>query len=46
MQSEDAVRPRLRKLTPAMLERWNIDRAKAGAWHMMSVMWALREYDI
>ena len=46
VQSFDQVRPRLRNLTDAIFERWNIDRSKAGSWAMMSVMWALREYDV
>jgi pimeloyl-ACP methyl ester carboxylesterase len=46
MQTMEQVRPRLRHLTEPMFERWNIDRSKAGAWSMISVMWALRDYDI
>lgn len=46
MQTADQVRPRLRQLTDELLERWNIDRSKAGTWAMMDVMWALREYDV
>ena len=45
-QGEEQVRPRLRRLTPEILQRWNIDRNKAGAWTMTDVMWALREFDI
>jgi pimeloyl-ACP methyl ester carboxylesterase len=45
-QTKEQVRPRLRNLTDAMFERWNIDRSKAGTWAMMDVMWALREYDV
>jgi pimeloyl-ACP methyl ester carboxylesterase len=44
-QSHEEVAPRLRELTPALLARWNIDRAKAGGWRMVDVMWAIREYD-
>ncbi|MEJ7929372.1 alpha/beta hydrolase [Ramlibacter sp. AN1015] len=44
-QGEAEVAPRLRKLTPELLERWNIDRLKAGSWRMMDVMWALRQFD-
>ncbi len=29
-----------------MVARWNIDRNKAGAKLMMSVMWAMRDYDV
>jgi pimeloyl-ACP methyl ester carboxylesterase len=28
-----------------IVERWNADRAKAGAWSMVQVMWAIRDYD-
>lgn len=44
-QTQDEVSPRMRQLTPALLTRWNIDRQKAGAWRMVDVMWAIREYD-
>jgi pimeloyl-ACP methyl ester carboxylesterase len=44
-QSFDEVRPRFRDITPALHERWNIDRAKAGAKTMMDVMWAGRAFD-
>ena len=44
-QSFEEVAPRMRQLTPALLARWNIDRAKAGGWRMVDVMWAIREYD-
>lgn len=44
-QGEEELAPRVRNVTPALLERWNIDRGKAGAWRMMDVMWALREFD-
>jgi 3-oxoadipate enol-lactonase len=46
VQSFDEVRPRFRDLTPQTHARWNIDRAKAGVWTMMDVMWAIREYDV
>ena len=46
IQTAEQVRPRLRNLTEPVLERWNIDRSKAGTWAMMAVMWALREYDV
>ena len=45
-QSIEQIRPRLRHVDDALLERWNIDRNKAGPKTMMSVMWALRDYDI
>jgi pimeloyl-ACP methyl ester carboxylesterase len=28
-----------------LLSRWNTDRNKAGAWTMVDVMWAMREFD-
>lgn len=46
LQTLEQVKARLREVTPAVLDRWNIDRNKAGAWTMLDVMWALREYDI
>ena len=45
-QSLEQIKPRLRHVDDALLERWNIDRNKAGSKTMMSVMWALRDYDI
>ena len=45
VQTAEQLRPRLRHVTDDLLERWNIDRGKAGTWAMMDVMWALREYD-
>lgn len=44
-QTFEEVAPRMRQLTPDVLARWNIDRAKAGSWRMVDVMWAIREYD-
>ena len=44
-QTFEEVRPRFRELTPELHERWNIDRRKAGAWTLMDVMWAGREFD-
>ena len=44
-QTREEVAPRMRELTPELLARWNIDRAKAGGWRMVDVMWAIREYD-
>jgi 3-oxoadipate enol-lactonase len=45
---EDAsiVRALLRDPSDESVARWNIDRSKAGARHMMSVMWAIREYEM
>ena len=45
-QTMERVAPRLKSVTPELLERWNIDRCKAGTKTTLSVMWALREYDI
>ncbi|NBR27786.1 MAG: alpha/beta hydrolase [Betaproteobacteria bacterium] len=44
-QSMDEVKSRLREATPEILARWNIDRRKAGAWAMIDVMRAMREFD-
>jgi pimeloyl-ACP methyl ester carboxylesterase len=45
-QTLERIKPRFRSATPELLTRWNIDRAKAGSKTCLSVMWALREYDI
>lgn len=41
------LKPRLRegRATEEVLKRWNTDRNKAGAWTMVDVMWAMREFD-
>ena len=36
---------RLAERVAAELARWNIDRRKAGAWAMIDVMRAMREFD-
>lgn len=41
----EQVQARLRGLTPAAHERWNIDRRKAGAKAMMLTYWAVRDFD-
>lgn len=46
IQTFDQVAPRFRHVTPHHMDRWNVDRQKAGAWTMLDVMWALREYDV
>ena len=46
VQTFDQVAPRFRHVTPHHMDRWNVDRQKAGAWTMLDVMWALREYDV
>ncbi len=45
-QTLEKITPRFRKVDQHLLARWNIDRAKAGSKTCLSVMWALREYDI
>jgi pimeloyl-ACP methyl ester carboxylesterase len=45
-QAVEKLIPRLRHVTPELHARWNIDRSKAGSKTCLSVMWALREYDI
>lgn len=44
-QTMEAIKPRFRAATPELLGRWNTDRNKAGAWTMVDVMWAMREFD-
>jgi 3-oxoadipate enol-lactonase len=44
-QGIDELKPRFRAATPELLKRWNTDRNKAGAWTMVDVMWAMREFD-
>jgi pimeloyl-ACP methyl ester carboxylesterase len=44
-QDLDELKPRFRAATPELLKRWNTDRNKAGAWTMVDVMWAMREFD-
>lgn len=45
VQEADQVAPRFRALSSQLLQRWNIDRSKAGGWRMVDVMWAIRQYD-
>ncbi len=45
-QTREQVAPRLRHLTDPVLQRWNIDRNKAGSWTMVDVMWAIRLFDV
>ncbi len=47
-QTMDIVGPRLRpgKVTPEFLDRWNIDRNKAGAKNCLNAMWAMRLHDV
>jgi pimeloyl-ACP methyl ester carboxylesterase len=46
VQTFDQVEPRFRHVTTHHMDRWNVDRQKAGARTMLDVMWALREYDV
>ena len=46
VQSFEQVEPRFRHVNTHHMDRWNLDRQKAGAWTMLDVMWALREYDV
>ena len=47
-QTMEIVGPRLRpgKVTPDFLERWNVDRNKAGAKNCLNAMWAMRLHDV
>ncbi|QHE87809.1 alpha/beta fold hydrolase [Hydrogenophaga sp. BPS33] len=45
-QTHEEVAPRFRSLSAALLNRWNIDRNKAGGWRMVDVMWAIRQYGV
>ena len=46
MQGKEEVSQRVAEVDDEFLKRWNIDRHKAGAKTMMSVMWAMRDYDV
>jgi pimeloyl-ACP methyl ester carboxylesterase len=41
------LKPRYRegRANEELLKRWNTDRNKAGAWAMVDVMWAMREFE-
>lgn len=45
-QTFERITPRFRNADQHLHRRWNIDRAKAGSKTCLSVMWALRHYDI
>jgi 3-oxoadipate enol-lactonase len=45
-QGVEEIKKRVADVDDAFVARWNIDRNKAGAKLMMSVMWAMRDYDI
>lgn len=46
IQTAAEISHRLNHVDDAVVARWNIDRSKAGAKLMMSVMWAMRNYDV
>lgn len=46
INSVEDVKQRLNKVDDAVLTRWNIDRGKAGPKQMVSVMWAMRDFDV
>jgi 3-oxoadipate enol-lactonase len=45
-QNEAQVKERVANVDAALLQRWNIDRNKAGGKTMVGVMWAIREFDV
>jgi len=46
-QTMEQVEPRfVRPIDAAHLERWNIDRNKAGTRALLDVMWAIRSFDV
>ncbi|HEV7800735.1 MAG TPA: alpha/beta hydrolase [Burkholderiales bacterium] len=46
IQNEAQVKERVANVDAALLQRWNIDRSKAGGKTMVGVMWAIREFDV
>lgn len=46
VQDMDVLEERFRRPDAALLQRWNVDRSKAGGGVMMSAMWAIREFDM
>jgi pimeloyl-ACP methyl ester carboxylesterase len=44
-QSAEEVQQRINTVNDAVLARWNIDRNKAGGKLLVSVMWAMRQFD-
>ncbi len=44
VQSYEETAPRFKALPADFHQRWNFDRSKAGAWQMLDVMWAIRDY--
>lgn len=45
-QTPEQIQARFHSAPPELVERVNIDRAKAGGRAMMSAMWAIREFDM
>jgi 3-oxoadipate enol-lactonase len=45
-QSAAEISQRVAHVDDPFVTRWNADRNKAGAKLMMSVMWAMRDYDV
>ena len=43
--SADELTGRFREVTPELHKSWNIDRNKAGAWTMVDIAWACRDFD-
>ena len=43
--SAEELTGRFRAVTPELVKRWNIDRNKAGAWTMVDIAWACRDFD-
>jgi len=47
VQSAEQVQARIKRpIDQALVDRWNVDRSRAGARSMMGVMWAIRMFDI
>jgi 3-oxoadipate enol-lactonase len=45
-QNAHDIKERVAHVDDALVTRWNVDRNKAGAKLMMSVMWAIRQFDV
>lgn len=45
-QTEAQVQERVANVDAGLLQRWNVDRNKAGAKTMVGVMWAIRDFDV
>ena len=45
MQTAAQIKERVAVVDAALEQRWNIDRCKAGAFAMVSVMWGIRQFD-